>query len=160
MPMNIRIQVQDYQNWSPGIRMAQGEERKLLTAFSHRIAEYYVKELVNAINSQRYKGRWEPLSKDYLDYKIKAGLSPKIWEATSLLKESITYYRSNNSYVIGINPRKMYPNSKVPLYKVCRWMEFGTSRMPARPLFLPIKRKLTRNMRKLWNEFLAENGYM
>ena len=147
-------------SWAPGSRMATDEQTKLLTAFSRRICEIYVKELVDAINSQRYKGKWEPLSKSYLEYKRANGLSTKIWEATSLLKESITYYRSGNSYVIGVNRRLMYPGSRVPVYKVIRWMEFGTSRMPARPLFMPVKRKLERNMRMYWGEFLRERGLM
>lgn len=161
MPFDIKIQVDDYKRWAPGSRLATrgGEDyRYLLTAFSRKIAEIYVEKLVDAINSQRYKSRWEPLTPEYLEYKRKNGLSTNIWEATSLAKDSITYYRSGNSYVVGVNRRLKYPDSNVLVYKVIRWMEFGTSRMPARPLFLPVKRDIERNMRKYWEEFLEERG--
>lgn len=163
MPFDIRIQVDDYRHWAPGSRLATrgGQDyRPLLTAFSRKIADLYVEELVSAINTQRYKSIWEPLTPGYLEYKRQNGLSTNIWEATSLVKESITYYRSGNSYVVGVNRNLRYPNSNVLVYKVIRWMEFGTSRMPARPLFLPVKRKLERNMRKYWTEFLVERGVL
>lgn len=161
--MDIKIQVDDYKNWAPGSRLATrgGEDyRSLLTAFSKKIADLYVEELVRAINTQRYKSRWEPLTPEYLEYKRSHGLSTNIWEATSLLKDSITVYRSGNSFVVGVNRTLRYPGSKVLVYKVVRWMEYGTSRMPARPLFMPVKRRLEKNMRKYWEEFLIERGYL
>lgn len=161
-PFDIRLQYDDYRHWAPGSRLARQypDTEKLLTAFSKYVAELYVRELVDAINSQRYKGRWEPLTSDYLEYKRKNGLSTNIWEATSLLKESITVYRSDRSYVVGIDRSLKYPGTNVRVYKVIRWMEFGTSRMPARPLFSPVKRKLERNMRKIWESFLEERGLL
>lgn len=156
--MDIKIQVDDYKSWAPGSRLAGTDYRTLLTAFSRYIADLYVKELVEAINSQRYKKVWEPLTPEYLEYKRKNGLSTNIWEATSLLKESITTYRSNNSYVVGVDRRLKYPGTNVYVYKVVRWLEYGTSRMPARPLFGPVKRRIERNMRKYWETFLSERG--
>lgn len=161
-PFDIRLQYDDYKHWAPGSRLSMQypDTRKLLTAFSYYVAEIYVQELVDAVNSQRYKGKWEPLTEDYLEYKRRNHLSTNIWEATSLLKESITVYRSNNSYVVGVDRNLKYPHSNVKVYKVIRWMEFGTSRMPARPLFAPVKRKLERNMRKIWETFLEERGLL
>lgn len=161
--MDIRIQVDDYKHWAPGSRLARRgstDYSSLLTAFSRFIADLYVEELVDAINSQRYKSQWEPLTESYLEYKKANGLSTNIWEATSLLKESITFYKSGNSYVVGVNRSLKYPGSNVPVYKVIRWMEYGTSRMPARPLFGPVKRRLEKNMRMLWEEFLIRNGVL
>lgn len=163
MPMNIKIQPYDYMQWSPGLQLSRraGEDYStLLTAFSRKIADLYVKELVDAINSQRYKSRWEPLTPEYLEYKRASGLSTNIWEATSLLKESITYYKSGSSYVVGVNRNLKYPGTNVNVYKVIRFLEFGTSRMPARPLFMPVKRKLERNMSLYWIEFLQERGVL
>lgn len=161
-PFDIKLQYDEYRKWAPGSRLSKQypNTEKLRTAFSRYVAELYVKELIDAINSQRYKGRWEPLTPGYLRYKKEHGLSTNIWEATSLLKESITVYRSGNSYVVGVNRNLKYPNSNVKVYMVIRWMEFGTSRMPARPLFAPVKRKLERNMRKIWESFLEERGLL
>lgn len=157
--MHIKIQVTQ-QDWRPASRMAKGskEKEKLLGQFAHYIADIYRDELVRAINTQRYAGKWEPLNKDYVAWKRSQGLSTKIWESTEMLKRSITVYRSNNKWVVGINPRIKYPGSNVSVYKVARWLEYGTSRMPARPLFRPVKQLITGRMRKYWNTFLLSKG--
>lgn len=157
--MNIRIQPTD-SKWRPGIRMAKGkqEQERLLGQFAHYIANIYRDELIKAINSQRYRGRWVPLSPEYAEWKRRTGLSPNIWESTSLLKDSISVYRSNNEWVVGVNPYLRYPNSKTYVHKVIRYMEFGTSKMPARPLFRPVKKLIEGRMRKYWNEFLESHG--
>lgn len=159
MGMHIFIQV-TAQEWRPASRMAKGsrEKEKLLGQFAKYIAEIYRDELIAAINSQRYKGQWEPLSKEYLEYKRRHGLSDKTWEATELLKNSISAYRSNNKWVVGINPYIKYPGTKTYVYKVARWMEYGTSNMPARPLFRPVKKLITSRMRKYWHAFLISKG--
>lgn len=159
MSMYIKIQP-TAQEWRPASRMAKGsrEKERLLGQFAHLIADIYRDELVNAINSQRYKGQWEPLDKDYLEWKRRQGLDTRIWIATGMLRDSISVYRSNGAWVVGINQRMRYPGSKVHMYKVLRWMEYGTSRMPARPLFRPVKRLIQGRMRKYWNQFLASKG--
>lgn len=159
---DIQLQFDDYKRWRPGSRLAgrDTELKSLLKEFAEKIAGIYVQELVEAINSQRYKGRWEPLTDSYLAYKVSHGLSPKMWEATSLLKTSLTYYVRGNSYVVGVNEALLYPGSNVPVYKVIRWLEFGTSRIPARPLFRPVRNRIQRNMRNYWEEFLFEKGIL
>lgn len=137
--------------------MLKGTEYEdLLGEFAKYIAEEYVKQLIDGINNQRYKGIWEPLTPAYLDYKRKNNMSENIWEATGFLKDSIGVWKYKNYYVVGVKRNIVYPGSKVPVYKVVRWIEFGTSKMPARPLFLPIKRSISGNIRNYWNKFLLE----
>lgn len=157
MPMSIYIQVSSSQ-WKPASRIAKGkeEQEKLLGKFAKKIAIIYAEELVKAIDSQRYQSRWEPLNPDYLQWKKDNNLSENIWEATSLAKESIGVWRSNDKYVVGVKRNIKYPGSNVPVYKVIRMLEFGTSKMPARPLFLPVKRLINSRLRKYWEEFLNE----
>lgn len=161
MPMSIYIQVSSTQ-WRPASRMARGkaEQERLLGKFAKRIAQVYVEELINAINSQRYRGQWEPLSPEYLEWKKQNGMSTNIWEATSLIKDSIDTWRNNDMYVVGIKRKIKYPDSNIPAFRVIRWMEFGTSKMPARPLFLPVKRLINSRLRKYWEEFLMEEGVL
>lgn len=159
MSMDIKIQVNG-SIWRPAIRMSKGkkEQEKILGSFAKYIANIYRDELVKSINSQRYRGNWEPLSDDYVRWKKSQGLSTNTWEATSLLKDSISVWRSDGSWVVGVSRRVKYLGSDVPVYRVCRWMEFGTSKMPARPLFLPVKRLISGRMRKYWTEFLDKNN--
>jgi hypothetical protein len=159
MPMCIYIQISSTE-WRPASRYAKDDEelRKLLGKFAHRISKIYAKEVVKAIESQRYKSRWEPLSPSYIEYKKKNHLSDKIWEATSLVHDSIGVWRSNKRYVVGIKRNVRYPGSNIQAYKIIRMLEFGTSKMPARPLFMPIKRMINKNLREYWEEFLLEEG--
>lgn len=160
MPMSIYIQPSQSE-WRPASRMARGKEEQeaLLSKFAKKIALIYADEVVKAIESQRYKHKWEPLSEDYLEYKKRNGLSTNIWEATSLVHDSIGVWRSNDRYVVGIKRDVKYPESNVPAYRVIRMIEFGTSKMPARPLFMPVKRLINSRLRGYWREFLEEELY-
>lgn len=157
MPMSIYIQNLESQ-WRPASRMAKGNEEQeaLLGKFAKKIALIYADEIVKSIESQRYKSKWEPLSGPYLEYKKRNNLSTNIWEATSLVHDSIGVWRSNDKYVVGIKRDVKYPGSNVPAYRVIRMLEFGTSKMPARPLFMPVKRLINSRLRKYWEEFLEE----
>lgn len=160
MPMSIYIKVSETE-WRPGSRLVKGTEfEDLLDDFAKYIANIYRDQVVEAINSQRYRGTWEPLSPEYAEFKRKKGLSTKIWEATKYLKESIDVWRLRDYYVVGVKRNVMYPNSKTPVYKVVRWLEFGTSKIPARPLFMPIKRSISSNIRTYWDKFLREGDYI
>lgn len=112
------------------------------------------KELKSAIKTQRYATRlWKPLEKKYLEFKRTHGLSENIWEATGKLVDSIIYRRLSNEYFIGIDPKAKYPNgTSVEFIGKC--MEFGTKNMPARPLFAPVMRRVKRNIRNHWLDYL------
>jgi len=112
------------------------------------------KELQRAIDEQRYIKNWPPLSVQYYEYKKKKGLSLKIWEATGLLVDSITYWRSNDRWVVGIPRKVKYPGTNFPVYKVAKMMEYGTEKMPARKLFYPLYLYLRKHIRVFWNAFI------
>lgn len=125
----------------------------------------------NAIEEQRYRNWWEPLTRKYLAYKARKGQSLKIWEATGHLKNSIKAYwsGSKNAFVVGINPLDRHPGPHVVIgmrqrgqrrrrfriafgregwytLRIARTLEFGSAsrNIPARPLF-----------RRVANEFRA-----
>ena len=121
---------------------------------------------------QRYKRLWKRLTKKYLKYKKAAGLSPQIWEATELLKESIGAWRvyAPDAFVIGIKSTVYYPTEdgkKVRVLDVARWMEYGTGEqaeggkgkkdfrgMPPRPLFRPLKDRLSKDLGRHYKSFI------
>lgn len=126
-----------------------------------KFAAYMAKELRNqfkdAITKQRFKSTWPPLSIPYRDWKGDHNLSLNIWEATGYLKKSIVYRKRNGYYLVGIDPYKKYKDGPKVLY-VAQCIEYGTSRMPARPLFRPIFNQVRKNIRRYWVKFLREEN--
>lgn len=113
----------------------------------------YRKGVINAIRSQdpSYMGGYEPLNEKYLAYKQSKGFNTGFWRMTSdLLRElqSPDSAEISNSdfnsliYVLSIAP---YELGKVTAN------EFGTSKIPSRPLFTPA-------FQDLEIEFLMKTG--
>lgn len=158
LPREILIQTIG-KEWNPGIVISEREGlEKVLPKFSHFMAFVMKRELKRAIKNQRYIRNWPPLSVSYYEYKQRKNLSLNIWEATGFLADSISYWRSGDRWVVGIPRRVNYPGSALRVYKVAQWMEYGTDKMPARPLFRPLQIYLRKNIRPFWEAFLKEEG--
>jgi hypothetical protein len=120
----IKIQTLDY-NWLPlGV---DDLELEVL------IAEQFINDIKDSINTQKYN--FAPLSPRYLAYKYKRGLSLHTWEATSQLKNTLSYTVKGNTIIIGWDKSLVHKNSNSKLYKIAMYLEYGTSVIPPRPLF-------------------------
>lgn len=124
--------------------------------FANYLAEIIRKEFSDAIDDQRFINYWPPLSLSYLRYKRLHHLSLKTWKATGLLQDSIVAKRKVISYYVGIDPNKRYRNG-AKVIDIAKCMEYGTSRMPARPLFRPIFEDIRKHVDDYWEAFLEEN---
>lgn len=156
--MYIKINVTD-KVFRPGIRKLSDRQKALyLDDFTKFIAKEMQKELVRAIDNQRFKYKWKPLNIAYLNYKKKHNLSLKTWEATGLLKDAIKVYKYGKVYHVGIDKRRKYKGTSVRVYDVAVALEFGTRYIPARPLFRPIVTYMSKNISAYWNKFLKERG--
>lgn len=155
MPMAVYIQIAD-KKWEPGKILVPPEQKYLLDLFALYMANVMKQQLVDAINRQRFVQKWPPLTVAYVNYKRKRNLKLNIWEATGVLKNSISVWRQGNYYVVGIHPNKRYPGTKLKVLQVARYMEYGTTKMPPRPLFRPIASYLQKNIRRYWEKFLEE----
>ncbi len=148
--------------WSPGSVMATKDQEKHLGKFARYMSGIMAWELKKAIDNQRYiynnYKNWEPLSIAYYEYKEKKNLSLKMWEATGLLKNSITYWKSGSYWFVGVSRDKIYPKTSVKIHTVVRYMEYGTSKMPARPLFRPVRDRLRKDIRIYWERFKQIEG--
>jgi len=148
--------------WRPGSRIIPMElpdqARFHLRRFSEFMAVEMASLLQEAIDRQRYAYIWEPLSIEYYEYKKRNYLSLNIWEATGVLKDNIAAFRRGNTYMVGIHPERMYPGTLVPVHRVARWMEYGTKKMPARPLFRPITYFMGKHIRYYWDMYAIETG--
>lgn len=153
----LRINVTD-EKTTPAQLISKDLPSWVQEEFAKYIAQVLRNEYKKAIDKQRYRYRWKPLSFRYMYYKETYNLSLKIWEATGLLKNSIVYRKRNGYYMVGIDPYKKYKNG-VRVLDVAKCMEYGTSRMPARPLFRPLFEYIRKNIRRYWDKFLKENHY-
>lgn len=146
--------------WRPGTVMIPRDFPDLknhMDNFAEYMAELYSDKVIEAINTQKYVDRWEPLSIPYLEYKKRKNLSVKIWERTSLLKNSITYWEEGSKWVVGVSKMLRYPGTDIKVYRIVRYLEYGTEKMPARPLFRPVQRSLSKDIRRYWKYYMKEN---
>ncbi len=171
-PMNIVLQtVKDAEGkygreWRPGLhRIPPPLRTKYQGRFARFMAEVMKLELKRAIKTQRFKSaqRWPPLNVEYLEYKKRKNLSLNMWEATSLLVDSIESYRSGSDWVVGISQRMRYPDTNVSIFWVARWLEYGTMSsgqyvIPPRPLFRPMNVYLRKNIDRYWRKFMLMEG--
>lgn len=178
--MDLILTVEDNALWAPGKRkikqlgrVPDGFKLRLLKMFTSYMASVYVTELVIAIDTQRYWDVWEPLNERYLEFKKAMGWSENTWERTSLLKESITWWSvGKKGYAVGINKKAVYKlenGETLPVRLVAQWMEYGTGEqaergngkqghkgMPPRPLFRPLRERLSRDIHRWYSKFIDE----
>ena len=121
-------------------------------ATAWRMAQTYRKRLIRNIKQQKFP--LVPLSKEYARFKERTGLDPRTLIATGKLISHIKVWkwrRGNvETYIIGIPPRATYKRVKkgghrsdvsgasqtrTPVMDVARWLEYGTSKMPPRPVW-------------------------
>lgn len=141
----ILITVTGY-SYNPGtVKLKNKLDEKQFKDFTLYMASVLGDEFVRAIDTQRYKSnKWPPLSVKYYAWKQRKSLSLNIWEATGYLKENIKIFKKGNFIAVGFRQKDYYPNSRVQVNKVARYVEYGTNGsngnngMPPRPLFRPI----------------------
>ena len=134
--------------YSPGFTRIK--ESVLQWQFAKFVANEFKNRFQKVIDRQSI--HWKPLSHEYLLYKERHGLSLKVWEATGLIKRSICVRQRNGYLEIGPDKRKKHKG--VSITDIAFYMEYGTSRMPARPIFRPVLRSLRRDYSMLLNKFL------
>jgi hypothetical protein len=106
-----------------------------------RIAEEFAKYVQTIIYKQKYK--WKPLSARYLQRKKDQHLDLRILIATKAYVQSIRAIpRRRDKKVVSWSvgpggPGEIHEPSGLKLKTLARWLEFGTSRMPARPHWRP-----------------------
>jgi hypothetical protein len=150
--MYVHLLVQDLL-WSPGVKLSK-ENEELQADFAGFIAQQYRKELVKAIDTQRFKTKWPPLSFEYYTFKKRHHLSTNMWEATGFLKDHIVAFKKKGEWVVGPDPDAIHPESHVSLLFIARCLEYGTDKIPARPLFRPLAAYISRHIDLYWRSFL------
>lgn len=163
--MTLVINVTD-ERWKPGSSFLNDPKygldkydgQALLEEFSRYLANEMKNLIKERIDVQYRYLRWDPLSPGYLEFKKRHGLSEDIWKATGRLYDSIEAYPFGGTIIVGINPSAHYDNGTNVLF-VAKCMEFGTDKMPARPLFAPTVRYMRRHIREYFESFLRDEIY-
>lgn len=145
-------------HFTPGRHLCSGEYSQYQPEFADYVANLIKNDIVEAIEKQSYKSKWKPLSPNYLEYKRQAGLSTKIWKATGTLESSIYKLNRKDKIWVGVTANRKYPGTQLSMLDMAKKLEFGTSKVPARPLFRLVVNKYTRHMRKYWTEFKKSKG--
>jgi len=145
--------------WSPakkifGIKNRANEDYMLFILY---ISELYREYLYQIVINQEFKKIWIPLSPDYLKRKIKEGYPENMWFRTGELLDAIEikYQKGQSRIKIGIDERRTTKVGKttVKLILIAKWLEYGTKKLPARPLFRPAKDYISRHIRRYADNF-------
>lgn len=116
------------------------------------IAKSYANEAKEVIKKQLY--RWAPLSPKYLEDKIQKGYDSRIYIRTGEFLASIMWGVTHGKVWTGIPARVMHtgkfaradePDRKpIPMRVLARWLEYGTTLIPPRPVWRPLLAKYVR----------------
>lgn len=156
---SVYVNVLD-RSFTPGKLACRGKFEEYQPEFADHIASLIQKDIVDAIENQTLESKWKPLSPNYLDKKKKSGLSTKIWKATGNMQDSIYKINRKNKVLVGVTGSRKYPGTNRTLLQVARELEYGTSKIPARPLFRPIVDKYTKNIGWYWRKFLKSKNLL
>lgn len=127
----------------------------MIKSFSEYVMNLYGMLIEESINSNRYKGLWEPIEEE--GYKEYLGTEPT-GDILFYIKDAFEVKKIGYDFIIRINPRKKYPGSKVPLYRVVLAIDNGTSKFNARPILKKIINQINHHMLDLWRGFLKMKG--
>lgn len=118
--------------WEPGKVVMRDCSRKDIARFEDYMAYQYVKLVKDRVKAQKYRDKWKPLSRKYLEEKKSKGWSLNTWEATGQLMREL---KVKSHRVVGFDNRKIHKESGEKLLSIARKNEYGDFKVPARPLF-------------------------
>ena len=157
----IYIQTLNNRQWNVGYEVFKSlgiKDKRLLSKFQEYIANEYVRAYVKAIDNQRFRMKWRPLTPAYLRYKSKHNLSTKIWEATGQIKKSLYVRKVGSRYCIGFDKRLNHKHSTIRLYRLAHVLEYGTLRIPPRPLFRYLYKYMSSHIHMYVDKFFKDNN--
>lgn len=155
-------------DFEPGMKMMMRSVRKYLSDVqteAYREAQEILREMANrfrnslvaAIEAQSFF--WMPLSEAYLAQKIEAGLDQRTLIATGEYVDSIYVEEQQGQGVITISvtlPDRAHEATGINLRLLSRYLEYGTTRMPARPHWRPVMDRFLSDMDTRNDKLISE----
>lgn len=128
----------------------------IIRSFSSYVRDMYKAMILEFIYSKKYKGSWEPVEEEgYIEY---LGVPPSDTDIVYLMYEALEIREIKNNIIIRFDPKYLYPGSRIPLIKVLKAIDNGTSKFNARPVLRPIVRQLNSSIPELWRLYLKQRG--
>ncbi len=116
-----------------------------------------IEQLVEkVIKEQKWKYKWKPLNPDYKMWKIRKGLDRRIFIAYGYYLDSIKVYQSGHDWVVGVDPFRIHMKTGIRMKKLARYLEYGTSKMPARPHWRPAYEYVRKHIDRYVKKYLKE----
>ena len=129
----------------------------LLPEFVLYLRDLYVRDILSTVNSRhRYRGHYEPESKEYLEYKKKSGIPDAPIDFSVLFDKAMTVEYHRRYAIIQIDDSLKMPESSMYVSKLLRLLEYGSEFSRPRPLIIPVKRDIEFNIRYYWDTFLED----
>lgn len=130
-------------------------------SFNIFVAHYITSRIKKAVKDQvilrkRMRSVYKPLNKQYRKTKP-YGTKGKFWIKDDKLIRKLGVYVTNDKVVhIGFrgNPSYIKNKPKIKFKMILRYLEYGTNKIPARPLIRPILKSTRKNINWLWFKFV------
>lgn len=121
----------------------------------HEDGKIVLKRLVQHIDRQDLN--WTPLAQRTIEAKN----SEKIYIETGWLKDNLVVRRLKNNprgstIFIGASPWKRHQPSGEKFSDIMIWLEYGTDKIPARPLIRPTWAELEKELKDNWRGMIRE----
>lgn len=152
--LDIRIRINTLAEHSRGLRKQMGRKdfTDLVRSFSKYVRVLYLMMIEEAMNSNRYKGNWEPVDDEgYLEY---IDTNPSI-PILQLIQDALEVRKIGNNFYVRFEPHYRYPVSHRTLVQVLRSIDKGTSKFNARPIFNKILKTISSHIIELWRGYLT-----
>lgn len=111
-----------------------------------------------AIRTQKFKRKYDPLSEKWKKRKERKGWHHGFWRASGYLMENIDVWedRKDHAIYVGFLDTKMHPESGSSCAVIARALEKGSEKnnLPARPLFTDLARALGKDVTRWFRKFL------
>lgn len=148
--------------WTPGknlFRMKDAdkviEDRQF--AFILYISLLYKEYLQEMVRNRGWEKFWIPLTPKYLERKKQLGRYENIWMNTGTLINSLEIIPDyqNDFVIVGIDPRAKYSylGESISILQVAKFMEYGTEKLPPRPLFRRGRDYISKNISRFKKDF-------
>jgi hypothetical protein len=146
----------DWQKAAILLRNLQTNLAPFMDGDLYKKGEFVLDRLKSHIDSQDLS--WTPLSQRTVELK---GGSTTIYIETGYLRDNLVIRRlksrvRGSTIIIGASPWKTHVPSGEKMSKIMMWLEYGTDKIPPRPLIRPTYDEIKPLMEKEWVTVLRE----